>query len=111
MYEVLRAYPSHVHPGRVTVRFKDFDALGNRHLLDISNTVDLEFMLVASAFMIAKYGAGAFELLYNAIHEQELVERLKVAFEYLRTNPECSELWSIVKHHQEKVTALTAQYA
>lgn len=111
MYEVKRSYLSNMNPGWVTVRFTDYDAYGNPHILDISNGKDLEFTLVATAFLIAEYRAGAFRLLYNDIHEREMVGRLYAAFTYLSTNPECSELWSIVKDHQEQVMALAAQYA
>jgi hypothetical protein len=112
MYEVIEAYPSLANPGWVAVRFKDFDSLGNRHVLGISNGSDLEFTLTASAFVIAKYRAGAFELFFNDISEQEMVERLSVAFKYLHTTNKArsANLWSSVKNHQEKVTVLEQRY-
>ena len=110
MYEVKRSYPSNMNPGWVTVRFTDYDANGNPHILDISNGKNLEFRLVASSFLIAEYQGGVFRLLYEDIHEKEMVERLCVALTYLSTNQACSALWLIVRNHQKQVEALVAQY-
>jgi hypothetical protein len=96
MYEVKRAYPSHLNKEWVTARFMDHDSIGNPHLLDISGGSDLEFVLIASAFLIARYRAGAFELFCNDVSEREMVQRLRTAFDYLKANQEQpSSLWSV----------------